>query len=157
MLAIIGILIVFGAVVGGYLIEKGHIAVLLQPAELLIIAGAGLGTLLIANPPRILKRIVAALLQTFKGSTVGKQRYLYLFRMMYNFMNKVRREGLLAVESDVEEPMESKIFQQNPHFLKDVPVRDFVCDTLRMMITGGVDPFDMDQMMELDMTVQHHD
>jgi len=157
MFAIIGILIVFGSVVGGYLMEKGHIAVLLQPAELLIIAGAGLGTLLIANPPRILKGIVAGLLGTLKGSVLRKQRYLDLLKMMFDFMNKVRREGLLSVEADVEQPAESKIFQQNPHFLKDNHVRDFVCDTLRMMITGGVEPFDMDQMMELDMEVQHHD
>ena len=77
--------------------------------------------------------------------------------MMYEFLNKVRREGLLAVEGDIESPKESKIFEQYPRFLKDHPVRDFVCDTLRMAITGGIEPFDMDQMMELDMEVQHHD
>lgn len=157
MFAIIGILVVFGAVVGGYLMEKGHIAVLLQPAELLIIVGAALGTLFVANPVHILKSIAGGLKNVFGASQFGRERYLDTLKMMYEFLNKVRREGLLAVEGDIESPVESKIFEQYPRFLKDHHIRDFVCDTLRMAITGGVEPFDMDQMMELDMEVQHHD
>jgi chemotaxis protein MotA len=76
---------------------------------------------------------------------------------MYQFLNKVRKEGLLSVENDVEKPAESSIFKNYPEFLGDHHARDFVCDTLRMAITGGVEPFDMDQMMELDMEVCHHD
>jgi chemotaxis protein MotA len=157
MFAIIGILIVFGSVIGGYLMEKGHIAVLLQPAELLIIAGASIGTLLVANPLHIVKKIAGGVSGAFGESHFGRDRYLETLKMMYEFLNKVRREGLLAVEGDIESPKESKIFEQYPRFLKDHPVRDFVCDTLRMAITGGIEPFDMDQMMELDMEVLHHD
>ncbi len=157
MYAIVGLLIVFGAVIGGFLMEKGHIAVLLQPAELLIIGGAALGTLLVANPMHILKSIAGSLKSVFAASQFGKPRYLDTLKMMYEFLNKIRREGLLAVEGDIESPTESKIFQQYPFFLKNHHIRDFVCDTLRMAITGGVDPFDMDQMMELDMDVQNHD
>ncbi len=156
MFAIVGILIVFGAVIGGFLMEKGQIAVLLQPAELLIIAGASLGTLLVANPMHILKGIVGGLLGVLKGSGFGKARYLSTLKMMYQFLNKVRKEGLLSVENDVEKPEASGIFKNYPDFLKDHGARDFVCDTLRMAITGGVEPFDMDQMMELDMEVHHH-
>ena len=76
---------------------------------------------------------------------------------MYQFLNKVRKEGLLSVEMDVEKPEESAIFKNYPEFLNDHHARDFVCDTLRMAITGGVEPFDMDQMMELDMEVHHHE
>ncbi|MGA7342907.1 MAG: flagellar motor stator protein MotA [Terracidiphilus sp.] len=155
MFAIIGILVVFGAVIGGFLMEKGHIAVLLQPAELLIIAGAASGTLLVANPLRILKAIVAGVLGTLKGSPFTKARYLSTLKMMYEFLNKVRKEGLLAVEMDVEKPAESSIFKNYPQFLNDHHALDFVCDTLRTAITGGVEPFDMDQMMELDMEVNH--
>ena len=104
MLAIIGILVVFGAVLGGFLMEKGHIAVLLQPAELLIIAGAATGTLLVANPLHILKGVLAGLKGGVSGSKFNKQRYLNLLRMMYQFLNKVRKEGLLSVENDVEKP-----------------------------------------------------
>ncbi len=156
MFAIVGILVVFGAVIGGFLMEKGHMAVLVQPAELLIIAGASTGTLLVANPIHILKGIVAGLTGVLKGSPFGKERYLNTLKMMYQFLNKVRKEGLLSVEMDVEKPKESSIFKNYPEFVNDHHARDFVCDTLRMAITGGVEPFDMDQMMELDMEVHHH-
>jgi chemotaxis protein MotA len=157
MFAILGIVIVFGAVIGGFLMEKGHIAVLVQPAELLIIAGAATGTLLVANPLHILKGILAGLKGVLSGSRFNKQRYLNLLKMMYMFLNKVRKEGLLSVENDVEKPKESAVFKAFPDFLADHHALAFVCDTLRMAITGGVDPFDMDQMMELDMEVHHHE
>jgi chemotaxis protein MotA len=157
MFAIIGIVVVFGAVIGGFLMEKGHMAVLVQPAELLIIAGAATGTLLVANPIHILKGIVGNLTGILKGSPFDKTRYLSTLKMMYQFLNKVRKEGLLSVEMDVEKPEESTIFKNYPEFLGDHHAKDFVCDTLRMAITGGVDPFDMDQMMELDMEVSHHE
>jgi len=153
MFAIIGIVVVFCAVIGGFLMEKGHMAVLLQPAELLIIAGAATGTLLTANPLHIIKEIAGALSGVIKGSPFVKARYLSTLRMMYQFLNKVRKEGLLSVEMDVEKPSESSIFKNYPEFLNDHHARDFVCDTLRTAITGGVEPFDMDQMMELDMEV----
>ncbi len=156
MFAIIGIVIVFGAVIGGFLMEKGHIMVLVQPAEFLILVGAAIGTLLVANPIHILKGIVAGLLGVLKGSAFGKPRYLSTLKMMYQFLNKVRKEGLLSVEMDVEKPKESAIFKNYPEFLNDHHAREFVCDTLRTAITGGVEPFDMDQMMELDMEVHHH-
>ncbi|MGA3134687.1 MAG: flagellar motor stator protein MotA [Terracidiphilus sp.] len=157
MFVIIGILLVFVSVIGGFLMEKGNILVLLQPAELLIIAGAATGTLLTANPAHILKEIVIGLKEVIGGSKFSQQRYLDTLKMMYQFLNKVRKEGLLSVEMDVEQPDKSSIFKDYPDFLNDHHARDFVCDTLRMAITGGVDPFDMDQMMELDMEVSHHE
>ena len=90
MFAIIGIVVVFGAVIGGFLMEKGHMAVLVQPAELLIIAGASTGTLLVANPIHILKGIGSGLVGVLKGSSFGKPRYLSALKMMYQFLNKVR-------------------------------------------------------------------
>jgi chemotaxis protein MotA len=157
MYAIIGIVVVFGAVIGGFLMEKGNLSVLLQPAELIIIAGASAGTVLVANPLRILKAILVGLIGVFKGSPYTKKRYLDMLRMMYQFLNRVRKEGLLCVEMDVEKPMESAMFKEYPAFLADHHALDFVCDTLRTAITGGVEPFDMDQMMELDMEVHHHE
>ncbi len=157
MYAIIGIVLVFASVIGGFLMEKGHILVLLQPAELLLIAGAAIGTLLTANPVHIIKGIANGLMGVMKGSPFDKARYLNTLKMMYQFLNKVRKEGLLSVEMDVEKPTESSIFKNYPEFLADHHARDFVCDTLRMAITGGVEPFDMDQMMELDMEVHHHE
>jgi chemotaxis protein MotA len=157
MFAIIGIVVVFACVIGGFLMEKGHIGVLIQPAEVLILGGAAIGTLLVANPIHIIKGVIAGLMGVLKGSSFGKPRYLSTLKMMYQFLNKVRKEGLLSVEMDVEKPKESGIFKNFPDFLGDHHAVYFVCDTLRMAITGGVEPFDMDQMMELDMEVAHHE
>lgn len=156
MFVIIGILVVFGAVAGGYLMEHGNLRVLVQPAELIIIGGAAVGTVLVANPLHVLKQIVGGLTSVFKGSKCTRQFYLDALKTMYDLFNKARREGLIALESDVEEPGKSPIFSKNPAMLKDHHVRDFVCDTLRMAVTGGVEPFDLDQMMEADMEVHHH-
>lgn len=157
MFAIIGILLVFGAVLGGFLMEKGHVAVLVQPAEVLIIVGAAVGTLLIANPIHILKGIGAGLAGAFGSSKFDKGRYLSTLKMMYELLNKVRRGGLLSIEGDIENPGESEVFKHYPEFFKQRHICSFVCDTLRMVVTGGIDPFDMDQMMEVDMDVQHHE
>jgi chemotaxis protein MotA len=155
MFVIIGILLVFGAVIGGFLMEHGNIRVLLQPAELLIIGGAAAGTILIANPLHILKKIVGGLVGVFKGSRFTRDRYLESLKMMYEFLNKARKEGLVGIEGDVEEPSKSAIFSKYPKFLNDHHILDFVCDTMRTAITGGVEPFDFDQMMEIDMEVHH--
>ena len=155
MFVIIGILLVFGAVIGGFLMEHGNIRVLLQPAELLIIGGAASGTILIANPFHILKKIMGGLVATLKGSRFTKERYLESLKMMYEFLNKARKEGLVGIEGDVEEPSKSAIFSKYSKFLNDHHIRDFVCDTMRTAITGGVEPFDFDQMMEIDMEVHH--
>jgi chemotaxis protein MotA len=135
--------------------EHGNIRVLLQPAELLIIGGAASGTILIANPFHILKKIMGGLVATLKGSMFTKERYLESLKMMYEFLNKARKEGLVGIEGDVEEPSKSAIFSKYPKFLNDHHIRDFVCDTMRTAITGGVEPFDFDQMMEIDMEVHH--
>jgi len=155
MFSIIGIVVVFGAVLGGFLMEKGPMAVLLQPAELVIIAGAALGTMLIGNPMHVLKQIVSDLMRVVSGSTFTKKRYVESLKMMFDLFNKARKEGLVAIESDVEEPAKSPLFSKFPAFIKDHHVRDFVCDTMRMAITGGASAFDVDQMMELDMEVHH--
>ena len=98
MFAIVGILVVLGAVLGGYLMEKGNLLVLLQPAELLMIGGAAVGTLLIANPIHILKGIGSGIGGVFGSSRYGKARYLETLRMMFGVLNKARREGNLAIE-----------------------------------------------------------
>jgi chemotaxis protein MotA len=130
--------------------------VLMQPAELIIIAGAALGTVLVANPLHILKQIFAGVMGVFKGSKITKPFYLETLKMMYDLLGKARKEGLMSLESDVEDPGKSPIFSKYPKFLKDHHVRDFLCDTLRMAVTGS-DPFDLDQLMELDMEVHHHE
>jgi chemotaxis protein MotA len=155
MFSIIGIVVVFGAVLGGFLMEKGPMAVLMQPAELVIIAGAAVGTMLIGNPMHVLKQIISDMARVISGSKFTKKRYLESLKMMFDLFNKARKEGLVAIESDVEEPAKSPMFSKFPDFVKDHHIRDFVCDTMRMAITGGASTFDVDQMMELDMDVHH--
>lgn len=157
MFAIIGILIVFGAVVGGFLMEHGHIKVLLQPSELVIIAGAAFGTVLVANPLYILKAIGSGLAGVFGSSPFSQAYYLESLKMMYELLTKARKDGLVALETDIEDPEKSQLFAKYPAFLKNHHVRDFVCDTLRMVMTGGMEAFDVDQLLDLDMEVHHRD
>ena len=156
MFAIIGILVVFGCVVAGYLMEHGNIRVLIQPAELVIIGGAAVGTVLVANPLHIIKKILGGIGGVFGSSKFGKETYITTLKMMYELLNKARKDGLMALEGDVEEPEKSPVFSKNPAFLKNHHVCDFVCDSLRMAITG-VDAFDLDQMLDLDLEVHHQD
>src|SRR5712671_5405947 len=156
MFAIIGIIVVFGCVVAGYLMEHGNLKVLIQPAELIIIGGAAVGTVLISNPLHIIKKIIGGIGGLFGGSKFGKQAYIDTLKMMYELLNKARKDGLMALETDVEEPSKSAVFAKNPAFVKNHHICDFVCDSLRMAVTG-VDAFDLDQLLDLDMEVHHHD
>src|SRR5882762_4185124 len=157
MFVIIGIVLVIAAIVGGYLMEHGNLRVLIQPAELLIIGGAAIGTVLIANPLHILKAIAGGIVGVLGGSKYGKEKYLETLKMMYELFTRARKEGLMALEADSDDPEKSPVFSKYPKFLKDHHALAFVCDTIRMASGGGVEPFDVDQMMELDMDVHHHD
>jgi chemotaxis protein MotA len=156
MFVVIGIVVVIGAIVGGYLMEHGNLKVLLQPAELIIIGGAAAGTVLIANPLHILKQIIGGVLGAFGGSKYTKATYLETLKMMFELFSRARKEGLMALEADSDDPEKSPVFSKYPKFLKNHHALDFVCDTIRMAAGGGVEPFDMDQMMDLDMEVHHH-
>src|SRR5271163_4684415 len=156
MFVIIGIVVVFGAVVGGYLMEHGNLKVLVQPAELVVLGGAAIGTLLIANPLHILKAVAGGVTGVFGGSKYDKTKYLETMKMMFELLSRARKEGLMALETDSVAPDKSPVFSKYPKFLKDHHALHFVCDTVRMAAVGGVEPFDMDQMMELDMDVHHH-
>ena len=156
MFTIIGIVVVFGAVLAGYLMEHGNVKVLLQPAELVIIAGAAIGTVLIANPLHILKKMVGGLGSAFGGSKYNSPKYLETLKMMFELFSRARRDGLMALESDSDNPEQSQIFSKYPKFLKDHHALAFVCDSVRMASSGGIEPFDADQMMENDMDIHHH-
>jgi chemotaxis protein MotA len=111
---------------------------------------------LVANPLHILKEIVGGVIGVFTGSKFNKQSYLDLLKMMFNLFNKARKEGLMSLESDVEDPSKSPLLSKHPAFLKNHHAKDFLCDSMRMAITG-TEAFDLDQLLELDMEVHHHD
>ena len=156
MFAIIGIVVVFGCIVAAYLMEHGKLLVLMQPAELLIIGGAAVGTVLVANPVYVLKQMMGGLLGAFGSSKYTTQRYTDSLKMMYELLQKARKEGLVALETDIEEPDKSPLFTKYADFVKNHHAVAFVCDTMRMAVSGGVEVFDLDQMLEGDMEVHHH-
>jgi chemotaxis protein MotA len=157
MFTIIGIVVVFGSVIAGYLMEHGNLKVLIQPAELVTIGGAAIGTLLIANPLHILKKIVGGITGVFGGSKFTKKRYLDTLKMMYELFGRARKDGLMALEADSDAPDQSPVFSKYPAFLKDHHALAFVCDSIRLASGGGVEPFDADQMIESDMDAHHHE
>jgi chemotaxis protein MotA len=157
MFVIVGILIVVGSIVGGYLMEHGQLLVLFQPAELVIIAGSALGTALIANPVGTLMKLVKNLAGLLAGSRYDTVFYLENLRMLNDLFSYARKNGMPKLEMDVDEPEKSPLFSKYPRLLQDRHALDFICDTFRVYISGGVDPFDLDQMMELDMEVHHNE
>ena len=157
MFSIIGIVVVFGCIAAGYLMEHGNLKVLLQPAELIIIGGAAIGTVLISNPLHTLKQMLSGVLGAFGSSKFTQQRYVDSLKMMYELLQKARKEGLVALETDIEEPEKSALFAKYKEFVKNHHAVAFVCDTMRMAVSGGVEVFDLDQMLEADMEVHHHE
>lgn len=137
--------------------EHGKLAVLMQPAELVIIAGAALGTLLVGNPLPVVIKIVKCVLGVLKPSPYTKASYLETLKMLNELFQYARKNGLVKLEADVEEPEKSGVFKKYPAFLKNHHAVAFLCDTLRMSISGGIGPFELDQMMELDMEVHHQE
>jgi chemotaxis protein MotA len=157
MFAIIGMLVVIGAVIGGFLMEHGKLLVLMQPAELVIIGGSALGTLLVGNPLPVVIKIIKCVLGVLKPSPYSKAFYLDTIKMLSSLFQYARKNGLVKLEADVEEPEKSPVFSKHPSFLKNHHAVHFLCDTLRMSISGGVGPFELDTMMELDIEVHHHE
>ena len=153
MLVLIGIVIVFGAVAGGYLMEHGNLLVLLQPAELLIIGGAGLGTLLIANPMYIIKEIAAGLIVALKGSRYSSAYFAETLKMLYDLFSQARKSGISAIEADIDEPGKSALFSKYPKFLHDHHAVHFLCDTLRTYTTGALGHYELDHLMDVDLEV----
>jgi chemotaxis protein MotA len=157
MFVIIGIIAVIGAVIGGYLMEHGNLKVLMQPAELLIIGGAAIGTLLIANPLSVVIRIFKGVLATFSGSRYSANLYLETLQMLNEIFQFARKSGVAKLEEEIEKGHESELFSKYPKVVKDHHAVHFLCDTLRTSLSGVVPPFELDQMMELDLEVHHHE
>jgi chemotaxis protein MotA len=155
MLPLIGITVVIAGILGGYLMEHGNLLVLLQPGELVIIGGAAIGTVLIANPIATVIRLAKALMGAIRGSRYTRLFYLSSLAMLFDIFSYGRKTGLAKMEADVDNPGESPLFQKYPQLLADRHALDFICDTLRISISGNIDPFDLDQLMELDMEVHH--
>ena len=154
MLALLGVVAVFAAVLGGYLLEHGNPWVLLQPSELLIVGGAAMGTVLIANRPKLIRKMVTGARDAFLAPVLSRELLLRHLRMLYEVFGYVQRAGIAALENDVDRPQKSPIFGRYPEFLRDHETREFICDSLRMMVIGATAPHELDQLMDLDIDVQ---
>ncbi len=156
MFVIIGSLVVIISILGGFSIH-GDLATLVQPTEFIIIIGAALGSLIVANPLPVLKKVVAGVLGTLKGAKVSKKGYLELLQMLYELFQFAKREGLIALEPHVENPESSSIISKYQPFLANHHAVDFLCDTLKVVLSGGVPAHDLEELMDLDLEAIHED
>ena len=154
---IIGIVVVFGCVLGGFAVHGGQLGALWQPAELLIIGGAAIGALIIANPFRITKRVAAGFGTLLQGSRYKKEHYLGLFAVMYELLSLARKEGMMGLERVIEEPAKSELFKKRPLILNDHHVVEFIQDYLRLIISGDMDEHQLEALMDQEIETHHHD
>ncbi|MBI5408219.1 MAG: flagellar motor stator protein MotA [Nitrospirae bacterium] len=155
MFAIIGIGVVFAAVISGYLMEHGNLSVLVQPAELVIIFGAATGALIISSPARILPLIVKNIGKVFSAKSRSKAEYIEVLALLNTIFTKMRKEGLIAIEGDIENPETSPIFSKYPGILKDHHALNFICDNLKVIISTNVTSYELENIMELEMETHH--
>jgi chemotaxis protein MotA len=140
---------------GGYALHGGHISVLWQPTEVLTIVGAAVGYMVASNSMRILKQTMAALPTAFKGSAASKRLYLDLLCLMFEILSKIRRDGLMSMEGDIEEPHSSALFEKYPSINKDHHLIEFLTDYLRMMLGGALNVLQIESLMEQELEVHH--
>jgi chemotaxis protein MotA len=148
MFTIVGSCIVMAAVIGGYLLEHGNLSVLFQPVELLIIGGAAAGGFIIANPPHLIKIILAAVGKMFGGKTLGKEDYIEVLSMLNGMFNKIRQQGLVSIESDVDQPQESPLFTAYPKVLSNPRAVNLIADTLRTVMSTTIAQHELEALID---------
>ena len=157
MLVIIGYIIVCASVFGGFAMAGGHLASLFQPLELLMIGGAALGAFLVGNNNKAIKATLAALPSLFKGSRYTKELYMELMSLLFEVLSKVRKEGLMSIEGDIDKPEESPLFSKYPAVLADHHIIEFMTDYLRLMVSGNMDAFQIENLMDNEIETHHHE
>lgn len=153
----IGYIIIIFSTIGGFAMAGGHIAALLQPIELLMIGGAAAGAFVVSNGGPALKSTLKALPAVFKGTPYNKAFYMELFSMLYEILAKVRKEGLMSIENDVDNPESSPVFSKYPSVIKDHHVVEFICDYLRLMVGGNLNAFEIENLMDVEIETHHHE
>ena len=159
MFVLIGWVLALGCVFGVFIVHGGNIGVILHalPFELITIGGAALGAFVANNQPKVLKATAAGIGKCFKGSKYSKARYLELLALMYDILQKARKEGLMAIEQDVEDPANSPLFQKYPVVGGDHHVQEFVTDYLRMMVSGNLNAHEIESLMDSEIETHHHE
>ena len=156
MLVIVGLVIVFGAVIGGYVMHHGQLATLVQVNEFIIIGGAGLGAMVIANSPTVLKGVVSQTLGLLKSNPFSARAYAELLQVLYEIFQKARKDGLVGLEPHIENPESSDIFQKYPSFAANHHAVCLLCDTLKVLLTGTVEDHNLAEILDIDLEKHHH-
>lgn len=156
MFVLIGYVFMCVCIFGAYAFHGGHLGVLWQPSEMVIIFGGGLGAMIVAYGTG-LKAILKAAPTVFKGSPYPKPFYMDLFALMFEILSKVRKEGLMSVEGDIENPDASPLFSKYPNVSKDHHVVEFICDYLRLMVGGNLNAFEIENLMDVELETHHHE
>jgi len=157
MLVIIGYVIVLASVFGGYALAGGHLGGLWQPIEVLMIAGGAFGAFAVGNTGSAVKATLKAFPSIFKGAKYNKDTYMELMALMYELLGKVRKEGLMSIEGDVEKPEDSPIFAKYPKILGDHHVVEFITDYLRIMVSGNLNAMEIENLMDMEIETHHHE
>jgi len=157
MLVIVGYVVVALSVFGGFALAGGHLHSLWQPVEVLMIAGAGFGAFMVGNSGPALKATLKALPKVFKGAKYTKNNYMELMALLYELLGKVRKEGLMSIEGDVESPEESPLFAKYPTVLHDHHVIEFITDYLRIMVSGNLNAMELENLMDIEIETHHHE
>lgn len=148
MIAIIGFAVVISCVVGGYLLAHGNLSVLFQPTEILIIGGAAIGGFLISSPLKVVKKVIGAVAGIFTGKTLSKDDYLEALLLLNGIFYKIRQQGLVSIESDVDRPEESPVFSKFPRILKNERALNLITDTLRTVMTTTIAPHELEALLD---------
>lgn len=157
MFAIIGAVVVLISVVGGYILEKGNLHVIFQPVEMLIIFGAAIGGFIIASPMKVIKSVIGGIFNILSGKAYSKTDYMEVLLLMSEIFSKIRKEGLVSIEADVDNPEESKIFSNYPKFLKNHHAVSFVADTLRTVMTTSIAPHELESLLDTELEAHHEE
>ncbi|MBI5439559.1 MAG: flagellar motor stator protein MotA [Nitrosomonadales bacterium] len=157
MLVIVGYIIVIFSVFGGFAMAGGHLAALLQPIELLMIGGAATGAFLVGNTGKVIKATLKDLPKVLTGSKYGKENFMEVLALLYELLSKVRKEGLMSIEGDVEEPHESPIFAKYPKITSDHHIIEFMTDYLRIMVSGNLNAMEIENLIDIEIETHHHE
>jgi chemotaxis protein MotA len=157
VLVIIGYIIVTASVLGGFALAGGHMGALFQPLELLMIGGAAVGAFVVGNNGKAIKATLQALPKTLAGSKYTKAMYMDLMALLYDILAKVRKEGLMTIENDVENPKQSPLFSKYPRILADHHVMEFITDYLRLMVGGNLNTFEIENLMDNEIETHHQE
>jgi chemotaxis protein MotA len=154
---IVGMILVLGSCATGYLLSGGNLLALWQPYELIIICGAALGAMIISNPMHVTIGVFKSAGPLMAGPKYTKAFYLELLAMMFQIFNKMRREGLIAIEGDIEDPHSSAIFSSYPSIMKDHHAIEFICDYLRIIVVGDMAAHELENLMDVELDTHHHE